>query len=231
MQTPGSHPNRHPPQRAQAAPTPIGPARAPMAAEAARRPTTDGPASGADPRHPLRLFYAVGLDPASRAAAGAIQQDLRDAGIEARWIDPDDLHLTLRFLGACAPRLLPALQALLHAVAADHPPQTLSAGRIEHWGRLLVATFEPAPALTQVVDALERGARELGFPAEARAFRPHVTLARGMCGRAAGTPVQAAAPASWPLAIDHLTLYQSQPDRPPPRYRALERRAFGGRRP
>lgn len=228
-------PQTRPPHRAAVVSTPIDVADRPIAEPAARsrvRSGNDGQAR--DPEQPdlLRLFYAAELDPASRAVAGGIQRDLRRSGLKARWVGPDDLHLTLRFLGPSAPTQLPALQVLLQEVAVEHPAHTLSADKIEQWGKLLVATFAPAPPLTALVAALERGVQRLGYRAEARVFRPHVTLARA---EHAGieTPRARAridAPA-WPLPISQVALYLSAPGPSRPRYRTLDRRLLSGCRP
>jgi 2'-5' RNA ligase len=104
------------------------------------------------------------------------------------------LHLTLQFLGdvtrATLPTLHHALQQLpMHAFE-------LRFGSCEHWpGGLLVARPTAVPeALSALHARLGDALRGLGLPTEARAFRPHVTLARRHVG---ALPSPAAPPLRW----------------------------------
>jgi RNA 2',3'-cyclic 3'-phosphodiesterase len=157
----------------------------------------------------LRLFFGVGLDEAATGAARRLQAELREHGARARWIAAGNLHLTLRFIGATAPTRLPALLELLERSAAAHPPCRLRACSLDRWSRLLVVEFDAEPVLQGLVDSLERGLQRQGCSAEPRAFRPHLTLARGL----APASGRAAAPLECPaleIAVEHLALFESQ---------------------
>jgi 2'-5' RNA ligase len=125
-----------------------------------------------------RLFFALWPDAALRAAAAARVAALVP-GSAGRPQRPDQLHLTLVFLGAVAePRL-----AEVHAVAAavSAAPFAVELDRVEHWRKprvlALCASIVPPP-LQALVERLrgELAARRL--PAESRPYVPHLTLAR-----------------------------------------------------
>jgi 2'-5' RNA ligase len=138
-----------------------------------------------DERKPgIRLFFALWPDQAVRSAL----RDARDAGLgsigqvgpqPARAIHPDDLHVTLVFIGDVDPALLPCIEAAAADIAAA--PFELQLGRIETWRRqrLLVAVPDaPSDALFGLVGQLEHNLLACGIAPESRRYRPHVTLAR-----------------------------------------------------
>jgi 2'-5' RNA ligase len=123
-----------------------------------------------------RLFAALAL-PAEVAAtlAGA-----RGGVYGARWIDPSNYHVTLRFIGD------------VDAHAAHEVAETLAAVRrspvavafdglgwfVGARPRAIVAKIKRSPALIELQGELEGRMRRLRLPAETRNFAPHVTLAR-----------------------------------------------------
>lgn len=99
----------------------------------------------------------------------------------ARWIDPDNYHITLRFIGDVDNQT--ANEA---ADNLDYLSESLRFPiRLTHLGtfggdkpRALYAGVEPSEALSRLQAAQERMLQRSGLPAEGRKFVPHVTLAR-----------------------------------------------------
>jgi 2'-5' RNA ligase len=171
-----------------------------------------------------RLFVGLAL-PAS------VQNTLKEWSAAARealpfqkWTHPQDVHVTLQFLGDTPPEAALALEASLRRLAADTQPLQL---RIEGLG-----VFGP-PAAPSVLwagiagdlDALGalhsqvvRACARHGFPAEARAYRPHLTLARRSRGPISRAALDAALPAAgWPPSwqVQTIVLYRSHLGRRP----------------
>jgi 2'-5' RNA ligase len=98
----------------------------------------------------------------------------------AKWIEPEDMHITLRFAGDIDARTADELADLLAAVRARAFPVTIrgvgSFGGREP--RVLWAGVEAGPQLDQLYRAHERAARGAGLEPAEHDFRPHVTLAR-----------------------------------------------------
>lgn len=99
----------------------------------------------------------------------------------ARWVDPDNYHITLRFIGdvdgQLADEVANGLDRLAHA---ERFPI-----RLTHLGafggdkpRTLFAGVEPSAALGRLQAAHERVLQRIGLPPDGRKFVPHVTLAR-----------------------------------------------------
>jgi len=123
-----------------------------------------------------RLFSAIEIP---RSIAERLTM-LRSGLSGARWIDPENYHLTLRFIGdvdgATARDFTNALSEI--AVA----PFELKLSGLGSFGgnkpRAIFAELEPSPELEALQRANERAARKAGVPPEGRNFKPHVTLAR-----------------------------------------------------
>src|SRR6056297_4180646 len=93
-----------------------------------------------------------------------------------RWIDPDDLHLTLRFGGDIPPPLADEWVANLERIDFDPFPLRLN-GLATFGGdspRTLYAAVEPSPELADLARAHEKAARRAGLPPETRKFTPHI---------------------------------------------------------
>lgn len=124
-----------------------------------------------------RLFSAFALPPEVVESLMYFRGGLSGA----RWIEREDLHLTLRFFGDIELTMARELAEALEETAALAVPQ-VELDELGVFGgntpRALFAHVKPAPELTRLQAAQEKLARRLGLPPETRHFTPHVTLAR-----------------------------------------------------
>ncbi|BAU92962.1 2'-5' RNA ligase [Methylorubrum populi] len=99
----------------------------------------------------------------------------------ARWIEPSDYHITLRFLGEVDEVVAADLDAGL-AEARARPAFSVTLDGLASFGgdrpRAIYASVVPSPDLTDLQEEHERIARRAGAAPERRKFTPHVTLAR-----------------------------------------------------
>ncbi|MCP1549832.1 MULTISPECIES: RNA 2',3'-cyclic phosphodiesterase [Methylorubrum] len=99
----------------------------------------------------------------------------------ARWIEPGDYHVTLRFLGDIDDVIAADVDAGL-AEARMRAPLTVTLDGLASFGgdrpRALYASVVPTPELIDLQEEHERIARRAGAAPERRKFTPHVTLAR-----------------------------------------------------
>jgi len=123
-----------------------------------------------------RLFTALEI-PAEIATTLSLH---RGGLIGARWIEPSDYHVTLRFLGDVDRRLAQEVDSILSDVGGEALTVTLD--QLGSFGgdrpRAVFARVQPSPKLNELQAELERLMRRLGLAAETRKFTPHVTLAR-----------------------------------------------------
>ncbi len=73
----------------------------------------------------LRTFVAVETPPPLRSALQEVQSDLRQLGIRARWVRPESIHLTLKFLGEIPAGHVASVAQALRAAARGHTPYSL----------------------------------------------------------------------------------------------------------
>lgn len=123
-----------------------------------------------------RLFVALEI-PADVASQLALH---RGGIVGARWIEPADYHITLRFLGDVDRRMANAVDDLLGDLT--NYPFTVTLDALDSFGgdkpRAVFARVQTNRQLTELQGDIERQMRRLGLPAEGRKFVPHITLAR-----------------------------------------------------
>jgi 2'-5' RNA ligase len=174
-----------------------------------------------------RLFVALRPPPAIRHRLAAVM-----AGVPgARWQDDDQLHLTLRFIGAVdRPVAEDAVAALaqVHGVAAE---VTLAGvGAFDRKGRTdaIWAGVMPHDALAALHRKVDRAFVRIGLEPARRAYLPHITLAR-LSRNAAAEPHVARFLAdhtcltSEPFTLDHLILFESHLGHEAARYEPIAR--------
>lgn len=135
----------------------------------------------------------------------------------ARWQDDDQLHVTLRFIGEVERPVAEDIAAALGQVHADIPVVALhGVGRFEKRGRTdtLWAGLAPHTALATLHRKVDQACIRAGLAPEARAYLPHVTLARLPRSAGFGPEIDRwiadhASLASAPFPLTHLMLYQS----------------------
>ena len=98
----------------------------------------------------------------------------------ARWVDPENYHVTLRFIGDIDQRTADEVEDALMRV--DRPSFDLMLSGLDAFGgnkpHSIVASVKPTPALRDLQSEQERIIQRIGLEPERRKFRPHVTLAR-----------------------------------------------------
>jgi 2'-5' RNA ligase len=133
----------------------------------------------------LRTFIAVDIGKAIRDRAVALQERLAATGAPVKWVEPENLHATLLFLGEVDPRDMPDVCRAVAEVCRRFAPFTLSietAGCFPNARRprvLWVGVGEGAQELVALHDALELPLLDLGcYRREERKYSPHITLGR-----------------------------------------------------
>ncbi|MDX1433541.1 MAG: RNA 2',3'-cyclic phosphodiesterase [Gammaproteobacteria bacterium] len=155
-----------------------------------------------------RLFFALWPDESTRDALAAIAKAaLGDAS--GRLVPPENLHLTLAFLGSVDETLRACAERAAGRIST--PAFTLELVRAGRWPRARVLWTAPAEtpeALSQLALSLNEALRDCGYSPESRPFRAHVTLVRKTHGRSAEI---AHAPVRWCVAEFHLMASQTNP--------------------
>lgn len=134
----------------------------------------------------LRLFLAISIPEAVRSELRRLQQELRPLlpPRVVRWANPEQFHLTLKFLGNVPAADTAALSEAARAVCAAAPPLRLRAQNAGFFPNELsprvfwVDIKSQDNLLLELQQKLERATGRFGEKQEARNFAAHVTLAR-----------------------------------------------------
>ncbi len=134
----------------------------------------------------VRTFIAIELTEELKAALRRTQQELAEEmpSRSVRWVQPNGIHLTLKFLGDTPEEKVHAVQEALAQAAAQARPFIFSLSGLGCFPNarqprvVWVGLQEPAGALVRLQQAVEAHVAPLGFPTEKRPFSPHLTLGR-----------------------------------------------------
>ncbi|MFO0968103.1 MAG: RNA 2',3'-cyclic phosphodiesterase [Gemmataceae bacterium] len=133
----------------------------------------------------VRTFIALDLGQEIRARLVTLQETLGRSGAEVKWVEPENLHITLLFLGEVDQRDLNDVCRAVQDAAGPLPSFPASIEKVGAFPNLRrprtlwVGVGQGERAVIDVHDALERPLLELGcYRREERKYTPHVTLGR-----------------------------------------------------
>lgn len=186
----------------------------------------------------LRAFIAVPVSDEVRTIVASVEENLRGLGADVKWVDPRNVHLTLKFLGAVeAGRIGAVGSALKSALAgADAPGITVCGAGTFPPGKKSVRVVwlgitEGQAALVEIARRVDDACAALGFAREERPFSPHLTIGRVRreSGRLADLARGVGALEFNPLKvdIDRVNLMRSELSPKGPTYTVLDSFALG----
>jgi 2'-5' RNA ligase len=174
----------------------------------------------------IRTFIALPLPLEIQSALGEVSRQLAPQSQGVKWVKPEHIHLTLRFLGDTDPEKVSALGAGLGQIACQHPPFPLRLGNCGAFPnlrrpRVLWVGLGESDALLKLRKAVEHFARSLGWERDAQEFKPHLTLGRAREGGSVPQEVPAVPPLEF--QADKLELIESRLRPEDPEYLTLYR--------
>ncbi|MFC2023256.1 RNA 2',3'-cyclic phosphodiesterase [Chloroflexota bacterium] len=134
----------------------------------------------------LRTFIAIELGQELRERLRGLQRRLDDqvAPRSVRWVRPEGIHLTLKFLGDTPLHRVDEVKEALSLAAAEARPFSFTVGGLGCFPNsrqprvVWVGLQEVTGNLSRLQQSVEARTAPLGFPTERRPFRPHLTLGR-----------------------------------------------------
>jgi RNA 2',3'-cyclic 3'-phosphodiesterase len=137
----------------------------------------------------MRLFVALDIEDGIRDKISCFLEGVREFAPEARWVQPESLHVTLKFIGEKPPEVVNQIKLSLSAIVANAFQINIRgcgffpAARAP---RVFWIGIESDPHLSSLAEQVDEKLAALDIPKEAHAFNPHLTLARGAGG--SGSP-------------------------------------------
>jgi len=136
----------------------------------------------------MRLFIALDIDDAIRERIARFIEGVQGFAPEARWVKPESLHVTLKFIGEQPEAAVEQIKLALGTISGN-------AAELQFRGygffptaksaRVFWIGMEARPQLALLATTIDTQMAALGVAREARAFSPHLTLARGPGGSGA----------------------------------------------
>lgn len=130
----------------------------------------------------MRLFVALQIPSVIRENLATLLTELRAVSREARWVRPENLHVTLKFLGEAPDARVDRIHAALGNVRSGQPVtldfRGLGFFPNEKHPRVFWAGIDASPNLKKLASDIEAAMKDCGIPREQRPFSPHLTLAR-----------------------------------------------------
>jgi len=135
----------------------------------------------------MRVFIAIDIDEQIRKALGGLQNELQSKvdikKSDVKWVNPDNMHLTLKFLGEIKDVQTVDVCNITKEVAGRHESFELDVETVGHFGGrsarvLWVGTGQSSENLLQLQSDLEQQLASAGWPKETRKFSGHLTLCR-----------------------------------------------------
>jgi len=130
----------------------------------------------------IRSFIAVDIGPEVRAALREMTSELTHTGADARWVRPEGMHATLKFLGGVEATRLQAVRNAVESAVCNCGTMKMSVRGLGAFPsvrrpRVLWAGLQ-CDGLAELAQGVDMALTPLGFVPEKRPFHPHVTLAR-----------------------------------------------------
>jgi 2'-5' RNA ligase len=188
----------------------------------------------------IRTFIAVELDPVIRQRAVEILRALQAVPGDVKWVEPENLHFTLKFLGEVDSRKIHQVCQLVQQAMADLSPfefEVHGAGAFPDLNRprtFWLGARQGREEMVTVADHLEDALQTLGFRRETRRFEPHLTIGRmRQGGRSSPRLVELlndyADVDVGQMSVDEVVVFSSVLGRSGPTYEALAHVGLEGR--
>ena len=132
----------------------------------------------------IRSFIAIELSPSLRQHIEKIQNELKKATTDVRWVRSEGIHLTLKFLGAIDEERIDEIGDTIEGCLADKTVFAVTVGSLgafpsrEHPKVVWLGIEDESGVLLKVQQTIDRRLTSLGCTAEKRTFSPHLTLGR-----------------------------------------------------
>ncbi len=134
----------------------------------------------------MRLFVALDIDHPIRDRLSTFLDGVRGFAPDLNWARPENLHITLKFIGEQRPEKLDSIKHALqpiHSTPFEISFRSYGFFPTPKSARVFWVGIASGPQLADLATSVDKSLNSLAIPAETRPFSPHLTLARGGSGR------------------------------------------------
>lgn len=132
----------------------------------------------------IRAFIAVEIDPQTKQKISDLISSLKKSEADVKWINEEQMHLTLKFLGNIEQNKVQEISNALKSIADNFKPFSISLSNIggfpnlNHPRVIWLGIDKGADTVKTLAEKIESGLEKLGFRKESREFKAHLTLGR-----------------------------------------------------
>ncbi len=132
----------------------------------------------------IRTFVCIPVPLSVKEAVGSFIKELKSCGGDIKWVSPDNLHLTLKFLGDVEESIISEIASCTAEAAASFSPFTVEiggAGAFPGMKRprvLWIGITRSSDKLKNLAAAIDQSLAGIGFEKDKRPFSGHVTIGR-----------------------------------------------------
>lgn len=132
----------------------------------------------------IRCFIALNLPAEIKGRLAELEARLKEARADVSWVKPENVHLTLKFLGGVEEARVPLVKRAVQEGLCREGPLVLTLAGLGVFPNprsprvVWVGVGGDTERLQNLQERLEQALGEVGFPREARSFSPHITLGR-----------------------------------------------------
>ena len=132
----------------------------------------------------IRCFIALNLPSEIKGRLAELEARLKEARADVSWVKPENIHLTLKFLGGVEETRIPLVKRAIQEGLRGEGPLALTLAGLGVFPNprsprvVWVGVGGDTERLQNLQERLEQALGEVGFPREARPFSPHITLGR-----------------------------------------------------
>lgn len=130
----------------------------------------------------MRAFIAIDLPENLKATIGQLQEDLETCNLGFKWVKPNNIHLTLKFLSHIDKNQLREIKKVISQIASQTKAFELITEGLGFFPnqkkpRIFFLDLKNSKSIESLAKEIEKTLAPLGFPVENK-FKAHITLAR-----------------------------------------------------
>jgi 2'-5' RNA ligase len=132
----------------------------------------------------IRVFIAIEIDSEIKNKLSEYLSKLKRTGADVKWVSPENIHLTLKFIGHIEKETIVNLNKIINDAVFSIEPFSVSIGNIGAFPSLnkprvvFVCAQERGNNLPRIYEKLDKGAEQLGIKKESKKYVGHITLGR-----------------------------------------------------
>ena len=132
----------------------------------------------------IRAFIAIELNKKIQDELAKIQNEIKASGALVKWVKPENIHLTLKFLGNIDTDLITKIKDILNDLSSKHEVFTMKLNKVGAFPKprnpriIWVGQEDGQVKIKSIAEELEENLSKIGIPKEEKPFHSHVTLGR-----------------------------------------------------